>query len=116
MVYSQSGTLYDLIPHAPRPTTDLSRPITEPPDGILGSVQTQMEDKSSKKQTQNATPTSEPEPPSKTTSSLVSSTEVNAVQSTKSSSEKKKGKNKLKKLYNWKVTNHRTLILILKKK
>ena len=40
-VYSQSGTLYDLIPHAPRPTTDPSRPATEPPaNGILGLVQT----------------------------------------------------------------------------
>ena len=42
LVYSQSGTLYDLIPHAPQPTTDRSRPATKPPtDGILGSVQTQ---------------------------------------------------------------------------
>ena len=39
-LYSQSVTLYDLIPHAPHPTTDPSRPTTEPPtDGILGSVQ-----------------------------------------------------------------------------
>ena len=55
LVYSQSVNLYDLIPHAPWPTTYLSRPATEPPaDGILGSVQTQTMTKSSK--TQNQTP------------------------------------------------------------
>ena len=38
LVYSQSGTLYDLIPHAPQPTTNPSRNATKPPvDGILGS-------------------------------------------------------------------------------
>ena len=38
LVYSQSGTLYDLIPHASWPTIDPLRPTTEPPtDGILGS-------------------------------------------------------------------------------
>ena len=53
LVYSQSGTLYDLIPHDPRPTTDPSRPATEPPaNGILGLVQTQMTAKYSKKQNQ----------------------------------------------------------------
>ena len=51
LVYSQLGTLYDLIPHAPWPTTDPSRPTTEPPaDGILGSGQTQKVAKSSEKQ------------------------------------------------------------------
>ena len=52
LVYSHLGTLYDLIPHAPRPTTDPSRTPTEPPaDGILGSVQTQTTTKYSNKQT-----------------------------------------------------------------
>ena len=41
LVYSHSGTLYDLISHAPRPTTE------PPADGILGSVQTQTVAKSS---------------------------------------------------------------------
>ena len=60
LVYSQSGTLYDLIPRAPRPTTDPSRPTVEPPiDGILSSVQTQMEAKYSKKQTQTTTPSNQ---------------------------------------------------------
>ena len=41
LVYSQSGNLYDLSPHAPRHTSDPSRPIMEPPvDGVLGSIQT----------------------------------------------------------------------------
>ena len=73
LVYSQSGTLYDLIPHASRPTTDPSRPATEPPaDGILGSFQTQTMAKSSKKQT--TTPSNQQAPPVKTASSPISST------------------------------------------
>ena len=41
LVYSQSGTLYELIPHAPGPTSDPSITSTEPPiNGVLGSVQT----------------------------------------------------------------------------
>ena len=41
LVYSQLGTMYDLIPHAPLPTLDLSRPSTKPSaDDILGSFQT----------------------------------------------------------------------------
>ena len=55
LVYSQSGTLYDLIPHAPHPTTDPSRPATKPPtDRILGLVQTQTVVKSTKNKTQPA--------------------------------------------------------------
>ena len=39
LVYSQSGNLYDLIPHAPRPSTDPSRPSMKPyVDGLIGSV------------------------------------------------------------------------------
>ena len=99
LVYSQSGTLYDLIPHSPRPITNPSRPETEPlVDGILGSVQTQTVAKSSKKQT--TAPSNQQAPPAKTVSTPVASTEVNAVQSTESSGGKKKGKNKSKKLDN----------------
>ena len=40
LVYSQSGTFYDFILHAPCPTSNPSRPSTEPlVDGVLGSVQ-----------------------------------------------------------------------------
>ena len=79
LVYSLSSTLYDLIPHAPQPTTDPSRPATErPTDGIPGLVQTQTTAKYSKKQT--TTLSNQQTPPSKTTSSPIASTEVNAVQ------------------------------------
>ena len=36
IVYSQSGTLYDLIPHAPRPTYDPWKPPQAHGDGIIG--------------------------------------------------------------------------------
>ena len=39
LIYSQSGTLYDLIPLAARPTSDPARPSKEPhTDGVIGSV------------------------------------------------------------------------------
>ena len=87
-----------MIPYAPRPTTDPSRPATEPPaDGILGSVQTQKTKKYSKKQNQTTTPSNQQAPPAKIAPSRVAPVEVNAIQSTESSSRKKKGKNKYKK-------------------
>ena len=40
LFYSQSGTLYDLIPQAPHPSTDPTKPPGEVPiDGIMGSIQ-----------------------------------------------------------------------------
>ena len=70
LAYYQSCTLYDLIPHAPRTTTDPSRPTTEPhADRILGLVQTQT-----------ATPSNQLAPSAKTTPSPVASTEVNVIQ------------------------------------
>ena len=39
LAYSQSGTLYDLIPQAPHPSTDPTKPVAEVPvDGIVGSI------------------------------------------------------------------------------
>ena len=39
-VYSQSKTLYELIPRAPCPSTDFVKPSAETPvDGIVGSIQ-----------------------------------------------------------------------------
>ena len=39
LFYSQSGTLYDLIPQAPGPSTDPAKPPVEVPiDGIVGSI------------------------------------------------------------------------------
>jgi hypothetical protein len=42
LVYSQSGTLYELIPNAPHTSTDPSKPSsTAHSDGVIGSVKTQ---------------------------------------------------------------------------
>ena len=39
LFYSQYGTLYDLIPQAPHPSTDPTKPPIEVPvDGIVGSI------------------------------------------------------------------------------
>ena len=39
LVYSQSGTLYDLISQDPRPSSDPTNPPAEVPvDGIVGSI------------------------------------------------------------------------------
>ena len=108
LFYSQSGTLYDLIPHAPRPTTNPSIPAAEPPaDGILGSVQTQTATKYSKKQNQTATLSNQPALSTKPPPSPVASAKVNTIQSNESSSRKKKGKNKPKKPDNQQEGNKR---------
>ena len=57
LVYSQSGTLYDLIPQYPRPSTDPTKPPAEVPvDGIVGSIQSPSAAKPTK-QPHTATPT-----------------------------------------------------------
>ena len=39
-IYSQYETLYDLIPQAPRPSTNLTNPPADIPiDGIVSSIQ-----------------------------------------------------------------------------
>ena len=89
LFYSQSGTLYDLIPQAPCPSTDPTKPPTEVPvDGIVGSIQSPLAAKPAKK-TQTAIPT--PSTPKV-------STEVNSIQSIQTlRNNKKKGKVKNKK-------------------
>ena len=88
LVYSQSRTLYDLIPQAPRPSTDPTKPPVETPvDGIFGSIQSPSTTKPAK-QPQTSTPT--PSTPKV-------SSEVNSIQRTQTSGNKKKGKNKNKK-------------------
>ena len=88
LVYSQSGTLYDLIPQAPHPSTDPAKPPTEVPiDGIVGSIQSPSTPKPAK-QNQMTTPT--PSTPKV-------SVEVNSIQSTQTLGNKKKGKNQNKK-------------------
>jgi hypothetical protein len=80
LVYSQSDTLYDMIPHAPFLSNEPSRPTLEPhADGVVGSITN----------TQNT-----PSPTQKF--------EVNVVQSTSSHKPrgKKKNKDKSKKFSN----------------
>ena len=86
LVYSQSITLYDLIPQAPCPINDPTKPPTEVPiDGVIGSIQSRSIEKPTK-QTQTATP-----------STPKVSAEVNSIQSTQTSGNKNKGKNRNKK-------------------
>ena len=81
LVYYQSGTLYDLIPQAPHPSTDPAKPPAEVPvDGIVGSIQSPSAAKPTK-QPQTATPT--PQNPKV-------SAEVNSIQSTQTSGNNKK--------------------------
>ena len=89
LVYSQSGTLYDLIPQALRPNTNIARqPMETPIDAIVGSIQSWSTAKPTKK-TQTSTPT--PSTPKV-------STEVNSIQSIQMrGNNKKKGKAKNKK-------------------
>ena len=89
LVYSQSVTLYDLIPQAPHPSTDPAKPLEETlVDGIVGSIQSPSASKPSKKP-QTSTPT-----PS--TSKV--STKLNSIKSTQTPSKNKnKGKAKNKK-------------------
>ena len=87
LVYSQSGTLYDLIPQAPRPSIDPAKPSTEVPiDRIVGSIQSPSVVKPAK-QTQPATP-----------SNPKVSVKVNSIQSTQTLGNKKKGQNQNKNL------------------
>ena len=96
LVYSQSGTLYELLPDAPRPGTSKTL-VTPPVDDIIGYV-SQTSCKSSpspvKKKSDPSTDTAS-QPPSNPCKTV----EVNVVQSTsedKASKGKKKGKGKAK--------------------
>jgi hypothetical protein len=100
LVYSQSGTLYELIPNATRATTDPSKPSSSShADGVIGTVKTQSTSQSTGTVNRSA---SAPTPSSTSLSSTSLPTqvsEVNAVQSAPSqqSRGKKKTKNKPKK-------------------
>ena len=73
LVYSQYGNLYELIPHAPRPSNDPSKPPFEPPmDGVVGSIQTKSTMKSTKQHSFSSP---------KTTSTPTVSTKENVAQS-----------------------------------
>jgi hypothetical protein len=100
LVYSQSGTLYELIPNATRATNDPSKPSsTSHTDGVIGSVKTQSTSQSTGTIQQPASTSS---PSSTTPSSTPPQTqvsEVNVVQSNPSQQPggNKKARNKPKK-------------------
>jgi hypothetical protein len=84
LVYSQSGTLYDLLPNVAQANTDPSKPSSSSHvDGVIGSIKTQSF-------SQSTTLSS--------TSPQTQISKVNAIQSTPSqqSGGKKKTKNKSK--------------------
>jgi hypothetical protein len=97
LVYSQSSTLYELIPNATRATNDPSKPSsTSHADGVIGSVKTQSTSQSAGT-TQRPASTVVPSltAPS-STSPQTQVSKVNAVQSTpsKQPGSKKKERNK----------------------
>jgi hypothetical protein len=101
LVYSQSGTLYELIPNATRPSNDPSKPSNSShADGVIGSVKTQSTTPSTgtiQRPTSTAAPSSTTPSSNPPTQTQVS--DVNVVQSTSSQQPggKKKARNKTKK-------------------
>jgi hypothetical protein len=100
LVYSQSGTLYELIPNAPRPSTDPSKPSsTAHADGVIGSVKTQSSSQSTDMTNRSVTSPATGSTSLSSNSPPTQISEVNAVQSAspQQSGGKKKTKNKPKK-------------------
>lgn len=99
LVYSKYGTLYEMLPNAPRPSSYLttSKSLDTPPvDGVIGYV-SQTSTKSSSKQKSVLHTCSHN--PSKNSSSSGKTSEVHAIQSTaidKAYKGKRKGKGKAK--------------------
>jgi hypothetical protein len=100
LVYSQTGTLYDLLPDLPHPSTSITSTTpaaSHAVDGVIGTFQAQPHSASStnpKYSSSNVQNDSSPAPLTGKTS------EVNAVQSTpagKNKSKKGRGKNKERK-------------------
>jgi hypothetical protein len=99
LIYSQTGTLYDLIPDAPHPSTN---PTPSPPvashaaDGVIDTFHVETQSKQSIHSNPKSTPNVQNATPP--TPSLGKTSEVNIVQSThtdKNKNKKKwKGKNK----------------------
>ena len=88
LVYSQSRTLYDLIPHASFPSTYPTKPPAKNlVDGVVGTIQPSSSTKLAKPYTIYTTTSSTP----------TVSAKVNAIQSSQSPRNKKKGKGKNKK-------------------
>ena len=94
LIYSQLGTLYDIIPQAPRPSND--KPWTAPRprvDGVIGFVSTTSVGQVVG-QLGHLTITDKPTAmtPKTTSSDPAPSTDVNMVQTSKSSRRKNKNK------------------------
>ena len=80
--------LYDLIPQAPLPSTDPANPPVETHvDGVVGPIHPSSTIK----------PAKQPNASTTTPSTAMVSTEVNSIQSSQTSGNKKKGKGKNKK-------------------
>ena len=94
LVYSQSGTLYDLITHASCPTYDPSKPPQAHNDGIIGSIKSTPE-KLSSRQSSNSTSTMKTS--IKSTPMPTKTSNVNTIQTTPSKNPPPpEGKNKHK--------------------
>lgn len=86
MIFSQSGTLYDIIPQASRPSNDKSQSAPGPhANGMIGFVSSSVVNQVVRKLGQLAI-TNNPIPTASTTNSTTSaqSTNVNLVQTSKS--------------------------------
>lgn len=99
LVYSQSGTLYEMLLDAPRPSSDLTAsPTTDTPpvDDVIGSMSQTLAKASLKQKSVSNTGSNNP---SKNSSNPCKTSEVHVVYSTaidKSSKGKNKGKGKAK--------------------
>ena len=105
LVYSQLGTLYDLIPNAPRPTNDPSRPAPEPhSDGTIGSVSTPSSSTTTVKKKSST-------PPRATLSNVSNAksdpppSQYSEVNSVESSQEKYQQQRKGQKIFYWSSSN-----------
>jgi hypothetical protein len=86
LIYSQSGTLYDTIPEASRPSNDKSRSTLGPhANGVIGFVSSSVVNQVSRKLGQIAN-TDNPTPTASTMTSTTStqSIDVNLIQTSKS--------------------------------
>lgn len=98
LVYSQSSTLYDLIPHDPFPTYDPSKPSEAHTDGIIGSLKSPSK-KQSSIQPSNLATTSKA--PTKSTPTPSKTFDISAVPTTPNkNSQQSRGKNKKKRKKN----------------
>jgi hypothetical protein len=95
LVYSQTGTLYDLIPHAHRSLNDPSRMTLESHvDGMVGSLKIQYETQANGKQSHTSSTLDSSQIGTKYAPSTIEISEVNVVQSTSSQQPGGKKKNK----------------------